>query len=289
MADCISPFSKEDYTADGSRTFMAFPCGKCYPCKQRRVSGWSVRLMAEEKQATSAYFVTFTYNTDHVPITNRGFMSLDGRHPTLFFKRLRKINQAKIKYFLAAEYGTERMRPHYHAVIYNASLESLIGKRFATQVRMGNIRLDGYHPFECKLWPHGHITIGDVTHASVGYTLKYMMKDAKIPLHKNDDRTPEFQRMSKGLGLSYLSPAMVNWFYADPVRRFYSPLLDGKKAPLSRYYKKKLYEPWEIRFINEKIQEWGIVEKKELTGKEQRDIFDVYSVKLKKSRLSEKL
>jgi len=77
-----------------------------------------------------------------------------------------------------------------------------------------------------------------------------MSKQGKVPLHKNDDRLPEFQLMSKGLGKNYLTENMVTWHKADLLNRMYLPLKDGKKAALPRYYKDKIYSESEKNRIN---------------------------------------
>lgn len=191
MPSCETPFIKND-------TNQQLPCGKCPNCLARRTSGWSFRLMQEEKECDTAYFITLTYDTTHVPITKNGFMDLYPRHLQLFFKSLRKSTlkkwretieleppntrpQKPIRYFAVGEYGGRTMRPHYHIIIFNASPELIT-----------------------ENWINGQCHFGQVTNASVGYTLKYMTKKGKIPIHKNDDRQREFSRMSKRLGASYL-------------------------------------------------------------------------------------
>lgn len=157
---------------------ISVPCGKCPMCVKRRVSQWSFRLMQEEKVSSSAHFITLTYDTPYMPLTDRGFMSLCRRDVQLFFKRLRKRNQNKLRYYIVGEYGGRTNRPHYHAILFNADLATI-----------------------SPAWDRGHVHFGTVSGASVGYTLKYMSKRKKIPMHANDDRVPEFALMSKGLGL----------------------------------------------------------------------------------------
>lgn len=156
------------------------PCGKCVKCKKRRASEWSFRLMQEWKQSTSAYFITLTYDTPHLPRTKANYKTIVKRDLQLFFKRLRKAqsgtgNSDRIRYYAVGEYGGTTFRPHYHIILFNA-LQELIQ----------------------PAWNLGHVHYGQVSEASVGYTLKYISKQGKIPLHKNDDRTPEFSLMSKG-------------------------------------------------------------------------------------------
>lgn len=125
--------------------------------------------------------------------------------------------------------------------MFNVDLRSLIGERYYTQVKLGNIKLDGKQTFINPEWKAGHITIGEVSEASVGYTLMYLHKPWK-PMHRNDDRQPQFSLMSKGLGKNYLSAKMVNWHKNDIENRLYCNIEDGKKISMPRYYKQKLFK-----------------------------------------------
>nr|QJB19837.1 MAG: replication initiator protein [Microvirus sp.] len=206
------------------------PCGKCLNCKRRRASSWSVRLVKEGERSISAHFLTLTYDTEHVPISDKGFMTLDKTHLQKFFKRLRKChgkNHKSIKYYAVGEYGGKTLRPHYHMVIFNADVHL-----FERSWALDNKTI-------------GQIHVGTITEASIGYTLKYISKASKIPLHKNDDRQKEFSLMSKGLGSNYLTKNMLQWHKNNPEERVYVPLLDGKKAPLPRYYKEKIFDVYE--------------------------------------------
>lgn len=243
------------------------PCGKCPECKSRRVSGWSFRLMQQDKQAETSLFVTFTYDTRHVPITQKGFMSLRKKDMQLFFKKLRKKNPYKIKYYYCGEYGGKTNRPHYHAVIFNALYEHIESS-----------------------WELGETHYGTVTGASVGYVLKYMTKEPRIPMHENDDRVKEYSNMSKGLGLSYLTPAMVAWHKANLNERVYINIEGGKKIPMPRYIKQKLYSEDELSDIaaNNQIKQkekGNELQEKliELHGSEWERIFQqIQAAKLKK-------
>lgn len=173
---CLTPIT---ITIKRTDEKQSVPCGKCPQCLARRISGWSFRLMQEDKKSDSSHFITLTYDTDTVPISDKGYMSLNKRDVQLFFKRLRKAHgKSNIKYYACGEYGTKGKRPHYHAILFNANIELLQ-----------------------DAWRCGQIHYGTVSAASVGYTLKYMCKPSKIPMHKNDDRQPEFSLMSKNWGL----------------------------------------------------------------------------------------
>lgn len=173
---CLTPYTVKDRMTNRS---IPVPCGKCPKCLSRRTSGWSFRLMQHEKTAQTAYFITLTYDTKNVNISKNGFMSLCKRDVQLFFKRLRKSHEkgTVIKYFAVGEYGGKTQRPHYHIILFNADVNKIQ-----------------------TAWNLGSVHYGEVSEASVGYTLKYMMKKSKIPMHRNDDRVKEFSLMSKGLG-----------------------------------------------------------------------------------------
>lgn len=221
MASCQTPFTIRDKMTGQSK---ACPCGKCPNCFARRTSSWSFRLMQEEKCSASALFVTFTYDEHNLPFTKSGYMTLDKADIPRFFKRLRKLDPAApIKYFAVGEYGTNYLRPHYHAIIFNATQDDIL-KAWA---------LDGK--------TLGSVHFGGVTGASVGYTLKYMSKKSRIPMHKNDDRQPEFALMSKGLGSGYLTPAMIAWHTKAVQSRMYCVIEGGKKISMPRYYKDRVY------------------------------------------------
>lgn len=223
MAACYTPFGVRDSKTNET---ISVPCGKCPACKARRTSAWSFRLMQEDKVSHSSHFVTLTYDTNHVPITGRGFMSVSKRDIQLFMKRLRKLNEQKLKYYLAAEYGGKTMRPHYHIILFNADVATIQ-----------------------SAWQLGQVHYGTVTGASVGYTLKYISKGSKVPLHANDDRVPEFSLMSKGLGKNYLTDSMRRWHKNSMNDRMYIMLPEGKKISMPRYFKDKIYDEDERKVV----------------------------------------
>ena len=220
---------------------MALPCGKCPGCMKRRTSGWSFRLVKEGDRAETALFVTLTYNTDYVPLTKNGYMTLNKRDIQTFMKRLRKLSETKIKYYVCGEYGSKRNRPHYHMIIFNADAEKI--EQAWSQYKAGL----GYVKF-------GDLFIGEVNEASIGYTLKYMQKPVKIPMHRNDDRQKEFSLMSKGLGANYITDNMSTWHKNDLLNRMYVPMKDGKKIAMPRYYKDKIYSETQKLLINNHLK-----------------------------------
>jgi len=251
---CITPFYVQDkFTGN----YIPVPCSKCPPCMKRRTSGWSYRLVKEGERSKSALFVTLTYDTNYVPITEKGFMNLDKTDVQKFFKRLRKLSNQKLKYYVCGEYGTKKMRPHYHIILFNANQEMI------------------YKAWMLNNKPIGSIYIGQVTDASIGYTLKYMTKKGKIPLHFNDDRQKEFSLMSKKMGDNYITPKMIKWHKEDLEKRMYVNLKDNKKIAMPRYYKDKIYNELEKQKISEyllKITEQETIKLQEELGEQYEKI-----------------
>lgn len=223
---------------------MSVPCSSCPKCKAKRVSGWSFRLLQELKVSESAHFITLTYDNKHVPISDKGSLHLFKRDLQIFFKRLRKAQEKAdgppIKYYACGEYGGKTFRPHYHIILFNAKLELIQDAWMCTEKRFTlKGKKSGYEHNTCSCGKHlGSIYYGQVTPASVGYTLKYMCK----PKGTWKKKTPEFALMSKGLGAAYLSQPMLKWHHGKAKERMYIPLQGGSKIAMPRYYKQKIYE-----------------------------------------------
>ncbi|UDN67599.1 replication initiator protein [robinz microvirus RP_65] len=246
---CRKPFYVKEYKAN-------IPCGICAECFKRKVSQWQFRLMQEDKHADSSQFITLTYNVASCPITEDGRKTILKKHVSQFIKKLRACQRrretkhfrklkvpmsrrsySRIKFYGVGEYGGKTRRPHYHVILFNADA-SLIDQS----------------------WDNGTVHHGEVSGASVGYTLKYISKRSRIGRNSNDTRNPTFSLQSKGLGLSYLTPAMIQWHKADLQNRMYCTISGGRKVAMPRYYKLRIYSELEKqaladKFLLEKLEE----------------------------------
>lgn len=223
---CFVPFVTRNKLTGESQVA---PCGKCPACQKRRIHQWTFRLQQEDKKSISSHFITLTYDTKTIPITPRGNYSLDKRDYQKFVKRLRKAspcNGRPIKYYMVGEYGEDRDRPHYHAIIFNATAENII-----------------------RSWDNGIVHFGTVETKSIQYTVGYFSKGSQIPCNDYDDRIPKFALMSKGLGLNYLTKAMQAWHKKDLLNRMYLNGSDKKKVSMPRYYKNKIYHDLQRKAI----------------------------------------
>lgn len=74
-----------------------------------------MRLLLEMRRYEYSYFVTLTYSNLTLPRNENGVPTLSKSDLQKFFKRLRK--RISFKYFAVGEYGEDKGRPHYHAII----------------------------------------------------------------------------------------------------------------------------------------------------------------------------
>ena len=185
---------------------MMIPCGKCANCRKKDKNRLVSRLTLEDRIAVSAFFVTLTYNDQHLPIIN-GVPSLNPKHVTDFIKRVRnylngvgkagpykigvdqkaihdnlKAQGKNFKYFLVGDYGDVYQRPLYHLILYNIHHEMKI-------------------PLT-RLWGKGKIDFQAPRNAqsTIQYSASYMVKQANYPF----GAIKPFRRMSRNLGLGFL-------------------------------------------------------------------------------------
>jgi len=213
---------------------VLLPCGKCAACINRRIQEWTFRLDNERVNSAVTYFVTLTYDNEHVPINKYGKMELRKSDVQNFLKKLRydqhnnpqygifenhyfrtNLKREKLKYYAVGEYGTQRKRPHYHLVMYNACRVSIE-----------------------ENWEMGEVDI-QIPRSSqaIGYVIKYLHKRIYNVTPKNV--TPEFSIMSKGIGLGYVEK-MRN-FHRKNLDILYTANETRTKVPMSRFYRQRLF------------------------------------------------
>lgn len=220
----------------------AHPCGQCLFCRINQRREWVARLLLESSCHSSNQFVTLTYEDGQLPtqvIPGRPGFTAIVKHPAVasqpgtlsktdlqrFFKRLRKIGA--FRYFAVGEYGENRGRPHYHALLF--------GSDFTDE--------------ELKLaWKHGHVHQGEVNSASISYCVEYLIKYR----NKKDElldlrREPEFGVMSRnpGIGQFALGEIRSAIMSSPPLRNGTLLIpdtfrLNGKDHPMPRFLRRQL-------------------------------------------------
>lgn len=204
---------------------MHVPCGKCNFCLRNKRSDWSFRLLQEQKVSSSSHFITLTYDDNHLvyDVASR-LPVLVKRDVQLFTKRLRKVqsrldSSVRLRYYLVGEYGSIGERPHYHIIMFNMD-QSLV-------------------PVLFDIWRGGLVHVGSCTAYSIGYVTKYVINR----VGDYAGREPPFALMSRkpGIGANYLQ-SHKKWHESE--YKNYTQV-DGVLARLPRYYKERLFEPWE--------------------------------------------
>ncbi len=225
---CLSPLvlKRKHRTMQGDFSDVV-PCGACVLCFKRRQNAWAFRLSEESKVSSSASFLTLTYEQSPLsPSLTPTLLKTDFQK---FLKRLRKIlNNSGIKYYACGEYGSKTQRPHYHAVIFNLP-QLWLQKPELIQ----------------DTWQKGHIYITSSSNATIRYVTKYLMKGKN---NSNSDREPEFSLMSKKMGLSHLTPQMIQYYKNLMISHVTLP--GGFKTNLPRYFRDKIFTKQEIKILN---------------------------------------
>lgn len=255
---CVTPLTlkrnRDEWQTDKtshSTVTRVVPCGKCFQCLARRRNGWSFRLYHQMQVCESAYFMTLTYGEavddkgrpfgELPPTSFNGIYELRKKHLQDFLKRLRKHQKSKgydtsIKYYAVGEYGTKNLRPHYHLIIFNM-LPSLA-------VRSNMVAKE--------IWKKGKVDIASCNIPTINYVVGYVMQGKWEPIADDDDRTPHFSIMSKGLGSSFLTDEMEDYLYDRMETSVMHP--SGFRIPLPRYYKDKIFT------VEEKAELYEVIE-----------------------------
>ena len=206
-----------------------YPCGKCEGCLSSRASQWAVRLDAEHECHTEASFVTLTYGEP-------GPVDVNKDDPKLFIRSLRKkLSPKKIRFFLGSEYGPKTDRPHYHAIVFGHDHTQDEDARI---VRYSNGLPLWTSPLLEAAWPHGFVSSGSVTAASIRYVANYLTGKAHVPKWMDPETgvehecTSVFALMSRrpGIGGNWIDKHDAETYKDDTVQ------LAGQTRQPPRYF-----------------------------------------------------
>lgn len=262
---CYSPLKGYYIRKDGQSSFtfkrkdapfdanlMEISCGQCIGCKIQRSKDWSIRCVNEMHHHQNNAFLTLTYSPEHMP-SDQG---LRKEHLQKFFKRYRKFlsntaQKPKIRYYACGEYGDQKARPHYHALIF--------GHDFQDKYAWTKINGNTYYrsPQLEKLWKYGTSLIGEANIGTACYIAKYVTKkingDQAEETYSRVDTTtgeitqiiPEYTVMSTGIGREWLDE-----FKYDLYKGFITH--DGVKFKIPRYYMERIGKTNEV--LQDKIK-----------------------------------
>lgn len=249
---------------------IRIPCGQCLGCRLDYSKTWADRCMLELQYHDSAYFITLTYNEEHVPKSMSSdpatgeagspTMTLYKRDFQLFIKRLRKrFPNDNIRYFACGEYGEKFFRPHYHAIIYGLHLDDLeisgkspAGYQYYESKKLSSCWVDSPNRYPKDDWNYtflkdadpeqlqlGFVSVGDVTWETCAYTARYILKKQKgvyADFYTYGGIIPEFTLMSR-------KPGIARRYFDDNKEKIYgydyvsiSTEQGGRRVYPSRYY-----------------------------------------------------
>lgn len=213
----------------------------------QRGRDWAIRCSLEAKQHEQTCWVTLTYDDEHLPPTLRP------EHLSGFLKRLRTTAErssaaGRIRFFGCGEYGEQRGRPHYHAILFGHAESTTIA----------------------RAWTAGRIQVDTLTPAAIAYVAGYCTKKAKQQtywrraetfdpetgevLYEHPDGTcrpyayqEPFLRMSRRPGIG----AQAKIDYRDSWKK--TAIYYGREVPAPRVFK----EHWKLTATEQELQQRG--------------------------------
>ncbi len=234
-------------------TIIEVPCGDCIGCRLDYSKDWANRASLEADNYEYNWFITLTYDDEHIVKGQYDNATLVQKHIDDFIRSLRddyrnnKSHQG-VKYLLCGEYGDLSARPHYHLILFNAPLDDLTfnfpdGEGHLTRHFDSRGVPYMFSEFIKSHWPYGNIMIADCNWNTSAYVSSYVLKKQKgkegKKLYEKLGIIPPFLRMSNGIGKSYFDKnkeALADGANLFIPREHKKPLVSG----LPRYFKKLL-------------------------------------------------
>lgn len=201
------------------------PCGKCLECRLEYARQWAVRCVHEAQMHEENSFITLTYDNENVGDGRLRYSDFQ-----LFMKRLRRSINEPISMFVTGEYGDQKKRPHWHALVFG-------WRPSDCNYKYSNKR--GDRVFESntleRLWTHGISEVGSVTFESAGYCARYA---AKKLIHGRD-ADHDFQPISKKSSKYAIGKKWLEKFYLTDCFNHGRIVLDSETmVSIPRYYEK---------------------------------------------------
>lgn len=212
----------------GEVEVLKVPCGKCVGCRLDYSREWANRCMNEAETSSNCWFITLTYNNEHLPYNSLTDDSsgLKINVPTLcpddltnFLKRLRerlrRQGNTDFRYYACGEYGEKYERPHYHLIVFNCPISDLsfFYSKNGFNYYCSDFIADCWSVADFKSnqvvekSPIGHVLITEVTWETCAYVARYVMKKQKgknaFEYYSDKGILPEFVRMSRRPGIGY--------------------------------------------------------------------------------------
>lgn len=137
---------------------LLLPCGSCVGCQISRAREWAIRCSLELQLHSVASFVTLTYSDKYCPPTLSRGRDGDLSRFIRYMRRAMPVGdggeRVPLRFFGCGEYGEQRERPHYHAILFGSA------DREAAE----------------RAWGKGFVRMSEVTPARISYTAGYCAK-----------------------------------------------------------------------------------------------------------------
>ncbi|UPW41085.1 replication initiator protein [Sigmofec virus UA08Rod_5594] len=190
----------QSYTPD----VITVPCGQCIGCRVDYARQWAARCMLEMQYHDETWFVTLTYDPEHVPHSQvpgcESILTCRTRDVQLWLKRLRKSGQI-IRYFGASDYGAQTLRPHYHFILFGLQVLDL------EPYEQADIHYKYWSsPSMTALWGLGDVILAPANYSTCLYTSKYICSKRKgqdADLYDSYGMDPPRSYMSRRPGIGY--------------------------------------------------------------------------------------
>lgn len=277
-----SPFREFSDTMEIVKDFIELPCGSCVNCRLNRARQWSHRCVCESFSHKHNYFLTLTYDPKYLPVNG----SLCKRDLQLFWKNLRYYNSKGLpfldddfKYFACGEYGTEGMRPHYHALCFGLNL-------IHDDLKFYKIH-NGHPLYNSSLldsiWQKGFVTVGELCEATCNYVARYTYKKTTLDpaimqeFYNATGVDPEFTCMSRRPGIA---SDWINLNWEELYKQgyiCYSTADGGRRIYPTRYFMSKLekLDPQLFEEVKFKAKEYQLNKKEILFKNDKRPYLDI--------------
>lgn len=195
------------------------PCQQCISCRLNYSRDKATQMMLETKihPENECWFLTITYNDEHLPnystkfLTKDGYqkitgISLDKTNAQIFWKRVSKKYGKGVKKVYVGEYGSQTNRPHGHAIVWNLPLD-------LTKLKKWNVNEFGDPIWRCEeleeLWHDAHlqkgvkkgkcmgnIMVGRVNWNTCAYVARYTLKKS-LRCKTNEEYDKYYQAQGK--------------------------------------------------------------------------------------------
>lgn len=214
-------YSKKQLEARyGSGDVIPLPCGKCLACRINHAKEWAVRCVLESLCHEDNYFITLTYDDEHLPEDGQ----LHREHIREFQKKIWK-KYPGVRFFGCGEYGSNNLRPHYHMIAFGLSLQDFqpIGKGLSESKTI------------TEMWPYGFNYIGEVNYSTCNYVAQYCIKKTFKEVKEKTVKEFTFMSNRPGIGNAWVHahlPSVLK--YGQVFGQFGS----SNSASLPRYFEK---------------------------------------------------